>query len=158
MRPEFFKQLYETMKTDDRVWLLVGDLGYGGADKIRDDFPDRFINCGASEQAMLGLACGLSLEGKIPFVYTITPFLYRGFETIRTYINHEKLNVKLCGSGRDKDYELDGYSHNAGDARKIFDTLPNIEQNYPDKLSKDFVSKMCKNNKPEFLSLKRGGI
>ena len=49
MRPKFFELLYEAMKKDDQIWLLVGDLGYGGADKIREDFPDRFINTGAAE-------------------------------------------------------------------------------------------------------------
>lgn len=157
MRPEFFKQLYNQMKENPNVYLLVGDLGFGGADKIRDDFPDRFINCGASEFSMVGIACGLALEGKIPFVYTITPFFYRAFELLRTYVDHESIPVKLVGSGRDDDYKHDGYSHNAGDIEPILNTLPNITQYYP-VITEDipeFVDILVKNKKPSFISLKR---
>lgn len=159
MRPTFFKELYKQMQLNEKIYLLVGDLGYGGADKIRDDFPDRFINCGASEQAMMGLACGLAQEGKIPFVYSITPFLiYRPFETLRTYINHEEIPVHLVGSGRDDDYTHDGYSHNAHDVKQVLDTLPNIQQYWPDDRESipSIIEEIIKNNKPTFLSLKRG--
>jgi transketolase len=55
--------------------LLTGDLGYGLWDRIKIDYPDRFINTLSSEQLMLGIACGLAMEGKIPVVYSITPFV-----------------------------------------------------------------------------------
>jgi transketolase len=154
MRKEFFKQLYEVMKNNSNVWALTGDLGYGGFDKIRKDFPNRFLNCGASEQTMLDLAVGLSYAEQIPFVYTITPFFLRGFETLRTYISHENLPIKLCGSGRDNDYEVDGFSHDATDFQRILSTL-DIIQDYPEELSKDYVAKMVKRKFPEFVSLKR---
>lgn len=164
MRKEFANQLYKHMQANKDIWLLTGDLGYGILDKIRDDFPERFINCGAAEQAMMGIAVGLALEGKIPFVYSITTFLlYRPFETIRTQINHEKLNVKLIGSGRDKDYEHDGISHWSDDAWKLFDAthqdgiLNNIRALFPATKHEipNIVDNMCKSGKPEFLSLRR---
>ena len=121
MRIEFFKYLYELMKANPNIWALTGDLGFIGFDKIRDEMPDRFINCGAAEQSMLDIACGLAMEGKIPIVYSITSFLlYRPFETWRTYINHEKLHIIGIGSGRDDDYKHDGFSHFAGDDKKLF--------------------------------------
>ena len=81
MRRLFADTLYEQMKTNDRIWLLTADLGYKLWDQIRDDFPDRYLNVGAAEQAMLDIACGLALEGKIPFCYSITTFLiYRPFD------------------------------------------------------------------------------
>lgn len=157
-RQVFFEQLYENMKTNKDIFLLVGDLGYGYADKIREDFPDRFVNCGAAEFAMAGIASGLALEGKIPFVYTITPFLiYRSFEMLRTYIDHDQIPVKLVGSGRDTDYAHDGYSHNAEDTKKILDTLPNINQLWPNDESEieEMLNKMVNTQKPYFISLKR---
>jgi len=96
MRGWFAYELYKQMARDERIWLVVGDLGYKAFDYIKRDFPDRFLNCGAAEQAMMGIATGLALNGKIPFVYSITAFLlYRPFETIRNYVNHEKIPVKL---------------------------------------------------------------
>lgn len=133
MRGYFAWYLYKAMETNPDIYVVVGDLGYAMLDDIRQDFPDRFINTGAAEQAMIGIACGLALSGKIPVVYSITPFLiYRPFETIRNYVNNEKLNVKLIGSGRNNDYAHDGFSHDASDVKPILDNFRNITQHYPE--------------------------
>jgi len=158
MRRVFFKELYKHMKKNKKIYALTGDLGYIGFDKIRDEFPDRFCNCGASECAMLDIAVGLALSGKIPFVYSITPFLlYRGFETIRTYINHEVINVKLIGSGRDKDYEIDGFSHHGEDDREIMRVFTKINKKSPhckDAIP-ELMDEMIRVNIPFYLNLRR---
>lgn len=157
-RGYFAGYLYNAMCENKHIWCLTGDLGYKVLDNIRRDFPERFLNCGASEQAMLDISCGLATEGNIPFVYSITPFLiYRPFETLRTYINHEKLNVKLIGSGRDRDYEHDGISHYADDVSEIVGTLPNILQFYPTEKEQVeiILETMCETKLPCFLSLQR---
>ena len=129
MRKEFADKLYELMQKDENVFFVTGDLGYGIFDKICQDFPERFINTGAAEQAMMGVAIGLTLKGKKVFVYSITPFLlYRAFEAIRTYINHEKIPVILVGSGRGNDYEHDGFSHYAGDDELFLQHFENIKR------------------------------
>ncbi len=157
MRRTFAIELYSAMTKNPDIYVLTGDLGYMMFDKIRSAYPNRFINCGASEASMLDIAAGLAYENKIPFVYTITPFFLRGFETIRTYINHEKLNVKLVGSGRDTDYEHDGYSHNAEDIKSIIDTQTNIKQLWPETKEEIplLIKEMVDNNQPYFISLKR---
>ena len=84
MRGEFGYYLYLGMAMDPNIILLVGDLGYKLFDCHREDMENQFINVGASEQAMIGVASGLALSGKTPVCYSITPFLiYRGFEGIR---------------------------------------------------------------------------
>ena len=109
------------MKEKEDIIVLTGDLGFGLFDEIRESYPHRFINCGAAEQAMSDIAVGLALSGKTPVVYSITPFLlYRAFETWRTYVNHEILHVILLGSGRDNNYEVDGFSHDATDDDLLF--------------------------------------
>lgn len=129
MRKEFADKLYELMQKEKDVYFVTGDLGYGLFDKICQDFPERFINTGAAEQAMMGVAIGLTLKGKKVFVYSITPFLlYRAFEAIRTYINHEKIPVILVGSGRGNDYEHDGFSHYAGDDELFLQHFENIKR------------------------------
>jgi transketolase len=133
MRPEFFSHLFELMENDYRIIAVTGDLGYIGFDKIRDLLPGRFINTGASEQAMMGIATGLALSGKIPIVYSITPFLlYRGFETLRTYVNHENIPVILIGSGREKDYAHDGFSHDASDDERVMHILDSFHSVWPE--------------------------
>ena len=157
MRRTFFAELHRQMTLNQNVYALTGDLGFGGFDQIREDYPKRFINCGASEQAMLDMAVGLAYEGKIPFVYTITPFFLRAWETIRTYVNHEKLPIVLVGSGRDKDYAHDGFSHDASDIGKAFEMFPNIRTYFPnDKAQiKGLLDTITYEPHPSFISLKR---
>ena len=146
------------MISNQDIWVLTADLGYKLLDRIRDDFPERFVNCGASEQAMLDIACGLAMSGKIPFVYTITPFLlYRPFETLRTYIDHEKLNVKLIGAGRDKEYGADGFTHWAEEDWKVMEALPNIRCYWPDtnEEAKTFCGLCVYNKGAYYINLKR---
>ncbi len=141
----------------------ISDPGSLLISRIRNDFPDRFLNCGASEQAMMAMAVGLALEGKKPFVYSITTFLLlRPFEVIRTYINHEKIPVRLVGSGRDKDYIHDGISHWSEDIFKFFcnegdGIFGNITAYWPQQKEDipDVVKKMIKINQPSFISLRR---
>jgi transketolase len=158
MRGRFGYELFKLMANDPTVYLLTGDLGYKLFDNHFEYFKDRCINCGASEQAMLGIACGMALEGKIPFVYSITPFLlYRGFETIRNYLGHENIPVKLCGSGRDGDYKDDGFSHWAHEAEDVLKVLPAIQCYWPmneENVTQD-MKEIYGNKSPSFLSLKR---
>ena len=147
------------MKKNNDIWFIVGDVGYGKFDDIKKSFPKRFINAGAAEQAMIGISVGLALEGKIPLVYTITPFLlYRPFETIRNYINQEKIPVKLIGAGRGKDYLELGFSHWAEEDKTIMDKVfKNIACFYPKnkrsilRIFKEIIS----NKKPCYINLKR---
>lgn len=158
MRGHFAYYLYEEMLKNNNIYVVTGDLGYGMWDEIKKDFPDRFINTGASEQAMMGIAVGLALEGKTPFVYSITTFLlYRAFETIRNYLNFEKIPVRLVGSGRGKDYIHDGITHWPEEEKEIMSIFKNIKSIWPESLSEipGLVKKMIKIDKPWYINLKR---
>jgi transketolase len=127
MRKDFFKKILDDMKKNEKIIIITADIGYGILDEIRNTFADRVINAGSSEMLMIGIAVGLSYEGYIPICYTITPFLiYRPFEMLRNYVNYENLNIKLVGSGRDKDYIHDGFTHWSEDDIHILSTLNNI--------------------------------
>src|SRR5882724_3243479 len=101
MKKIFFDLLIQYMHDNPDVYFISVGLGWPRTDELAKLFPIRYVQTEAAEQTALDIAVGLAYAGKIPVVYTITPFLLRGFETIRTYINHEKLNVKLVGAGRD---------------------------------------------------------
>jgi transketolase len=155
-RREFVNLLINEMNKNEKIFLLTGDLGFGLFDDIRKDFPNRFINVGSCEQLMIGLAVGLSYEGWIPLCYSITPFLlYRPFEFIRNYLNHELANVKLVGGGRDKDYKNLGFSHWAEDDVKIMSSLENIEIYKPETMSAEIFNEFIYNNKPSYINLIR---
>ena len=132
MRREFSRLLHDEMAVNPDIVVITADLGYGLWDKIRLDYSDRFYNVASSEQLMIGMAAGMAMEGKIPVAYSITPFLlYRPFELIRNYLDHEKIPVKLAGGGRDKDYGYLGFSHWAEDDRKIMSCFENITVHRP---------------------------
>ena len=131
-RGYFAYSLFNEMKKNKNIYLICIDLGYKVFDAHFEAYPKRTFNTGAAEQSAMDIAIGLALDGKIPFVYSITPFLlYRPFEALRTYIDHEKIPVKLIASGRDEDYKHDGFSHYAGDDKKFLDQLPNIKAFWP---------------------------
>ena len=145
------------MKNDGNIYLLTGDLGYGLWDEIKKEFPDRYINTGAAEQALIDIAVGLALDGKIPFVYSITTFLlYRPFEAIRNYLNHEKIPVKLIGSGRNLDYKTSGFTHCAEDDRKVMKLFSNIKSYWPEKQEvAGLVRKAVKDKSPYYINLSK---
>jgi transketolase len=152
MRRKFAAELYNLMFTDNNIFLIVGDMGYGMLDRIKKEFPSRFINVGAAEQTMIDVAVGLTLEHKIAVVYTITSFLlFRPFEQIRNYVDHESIPVVLVGSGRGKDYSDAGFSHDASDHDiiKAFKNIKFIED-------EDFnLSEIIYSRVPTYLNLKR---
>ena len=140
------------------IFLLTGDLGYGLWDRIRLDYQDRFRNVGSSEQLMLGMASGLAMEGKIPIVYSITPFvLYRPFEFVRNYVDHEKLPVKLIGGGRGRDYGYLGFSHWAEEDKDIMTNFNNIKTLHPENVGKMHANfkYVIDKKTPVYMNLKR---
>ena len=141
------------MKKNEKIIVVTADIGYGILDEIRNTFNDRVINTGSSEMLMIGIAVGLSYEGFIPICYTITPFLlYRPFEMLRNYVNYENLNIKLVGSGRDKDYSHDGFTHWSEDDIEIISSLKNIKIF---KDTNDYYNEFINMNTPCYFNLKR---
>ena len=156
MRRQFVNYLIEEMRKNSKIFVLTGDLGYGLFDELKEEFTERFVNVGSCEQLMVGMAVGMSYEGWIPICYSITPFvIYRPFEFIRNYLNHEFANVKLVGGGRDKDYNNLGFSHQAEDDLDIMGTLQNIKLYKPNEITPELVQDVLYNNKPSYINLIR---
>lgn len=154
----FADVLYKEMQKNKKIWVVVGDLGYKMWDPVRKDFPNRFINVGAAEHTMMGIAVGLALDGKIPFVYSISTFLlYRPFETIRNYVNHEKIPVRLVGGAREKDYLDDGISHWPLEQKEVLKLFNNITVLWPEDVEEieGMVKKMVKEHIPWYINLKK---
>jgi transketolase len=158
VRKQFAKLLHNEMSVNPDIYLITGDLGYGLWDEIQNDYPDKFMNVGSSEMVMMGVGIGLAMEGKIPFVYSITPFaIYRPFEMIRNYLNHENIPVNIIGGGRNKDYGYLGFSHWAEDDIEIMNSFKNIRIMHPntdEDLNQNFID-IIHNKKPTYLNLKK---
>ena len=154
MRRKFGKIINELAKKDNKIVLLVGDIGYGIFDDFRKENPKRFFNFGICEQSLIGAASGMALEGLKPWVYTITPFLIeRPFEQLKLDIDQQNVNVKLVGYA---DYPELGPTHSETNGKKLMELFKNIQAFFPkdSNQTKDCVYKSYKNSGPSFISLK----
>jgi transketolase len=112
---------------DDRIYLLVGDLGFGVVEPFIQKFPDRFLNTGVAEQNMTGVAAGIALTGKIVFTYSIANFpILRCLEQIRNDVCYHKANVKIVSIGGGYSYGALGMSHHATEDLAILRALPEM--------------------------------
>lgn len=127
MRDTFIRTLIELAKTDDRIFLIISDLGFSVVEEFEKRFPDRFLNTGIAEANAVSIAAGLSLTGKIPFVYSIAPFItMRAFEQVRVDCAYMKTNVKLVGVGGGVSYGPAGATHHAIEDISLMRSLPNM--------------------------------
>lgn len=127
MRNAYVNALYELAKTNKQIMSLNADIGAIVFDKFKKDFPGRFINFGVAEANMISAAAGLASCGKIPFTYTITPFItMRTYEQIRNDVCLQNMNVKIVGVGAGLVYSTLGPTHHAIEDIAIMKTLPNM--------------------------------
>jgi len=155
VRREFGKVLVELAEKDDKVLLLVGDIGYAIFDEFQKKFPERFFNLGACEQSIIGVASGLAINGFKPYVYTITPFLIeRPFEQVKLDIDQQNVNVKLVGYA---DYPDQGLTHSEIDGPELMKLFKNIQSYFPanSKETREAVFASFESKKPAFISLKK---
>jgi len=132
MRDVFIDRIYAGMHNDRSLFFLAADCGAPSLDKIRSDFPDRFINLGIAEQNLINVAAGLALEGFSVYAYAIAPFItMRCYEQIRVNLallsTVRKMNVTLLGLGAGFSYAVSGPSHQALEDITVIRALPNIE-------------------------------
>jgi transketolase len=94
-RDAFIAEITKKLNQDKNIYFLSADFGAAALDELREKFPDNFIHCGISEQAMLDVASGLALEGKKVFVYAMAPFLsLRAIE--QTKCGAGLMNLPIC--------------------------------------------------------------
>ena len=114
-RREIVDRLIPYFEQDDRYHLLVGDMGFGVTDKLRERFADRMTNTGIMEPGATGIAAGMAMAGMIPIVYCIVNFLaFRAIEQIRNDVVLQNLNVKFIGTGCNDYFKFLGPSHCCG--------------------------------------------
>lgn len=160
MRTTFINSLIEKASRNRDIILLTGDLGYSVFESYIENYPSQFINVGISEQNMTGMAAGLAIEGRVPFIYSIIPFVtMRNFEQIRNDICYQNLNVKIVGVGSGFSYGPYGHTHHGLEDLGILRTLPNLTIFSPgDPVEVKFVvEEALKINGPVYIRLGKAG-
>jgi len=94
------RKLVELGRIHKNIVVLSADLLRStNLKKFEDEFPERTFNVGVAEQNMMGIAAGLALEGKMPFVSTMATFAsMRACEQLRTDVCYNKLNVRIIAT------------------------------------------------------------
>lgn len=120
--------LVEVGKINNAVVVLTGDLAESTrAHLFAQAFPNRFIECGVAEQNMAGIAAGLALSGKIPFISSYAVFSPgRNWDQVRVSIALNKANVKIAGAHAGISVGPDGATHQALEDIAIMRVLPNM--------------------------------
>lgn len=127
MRDAFVRSIYNVTKENNKVICMVGDIGAYLLRNYVRDFPDNFYNLGAAEANMIGVAAGMAMSGKIPFVYTITPFVTsRCYEQVKDDVCYNNANVKLVGIGSGVSYGTMGSTHHSLEDIAVMRVLPNM--------------------------------
>jgi len=120
--------LIEAGKRDKNVVVLCADLTDSTrSGMFKEVFPERFIEVGIAEQNMMGVAAGLALSGKIPFVSTYAVFCPGvNWSQLRVSVCQSDANVKLTGAHAGVSVGPDGMSHQALEDIAITRCLPGL--------------------------------
>ncbi len=156
MRNSFVKTIGEIMDNNDKVVLLIGDIGGYLMRDIEAKHPSRFINAGIAEANMVNMAVGLSFDGWIPFVYTITPFVTsRCYDQIRVGAGYNQANIKLVGVGSGLSYAPLGGTHHSIEDIAIMRVIPGMIVISPSDGAEtsEAVKKAAAHNGPVYLRL-----
>ncbi len=127
-RQGYGEGLVEAGKKDSNIVVLCADITDSTKTSLfRDAYPDRFIECGIAEQNMMGLAAGLALTGKIPFVSTYAVFCPGvNWSQIRVLVGQNNANVKITGAHAGVSVGPDGMSHQALEDIALTRCLPGL--------------------------------
>jgi len=127
MRQAFVDTLTKLMRKDKRLITITADMGFSVFEKMQKEFPLRFINSGATEQASVGIATGLSQSGFKVFLYSQAVFItMRCYEQVRLDISYNNVDVKLIGTAAGLSLNQLGISHFALEDIALMRLLPNM--------------------------------
>lgn len=121
--------MMDIAKRDPNMRVVVADsIAIASLDRFNNNYPDRVINAGISEQSMVGIAAGLSSEdGRAVFCCTYAEFLAtRALEFVRHNLAYHQFNVKIVGNSAGLAMETLSISHWATEDIAFMRALPGM--------------------------------
>ena len=159
IRDGFGEALVEVGEKNKDVVVLTADLKESTrVNLFAEKFPERFIEVGVAEQALVTIASGMAAEGKIPFTTSYAVFSPgRTLDQIRTTIALNNVPVKIVGAHAGLGAGPYGSTHQALEDITIMRTLPNMVVVVPCDFeeAKKATKEIAKNKKPTYLRLAR---
>lgn len=127
MRKQLPKTIYDLMKINPRIFVILGDIGVYSFSKISTEFPERILNIGIMEQTMIGVASGLSIGGYLPIVHTIAPFLVeRAYEQLKLDFGYQSLDGIFVSVGGSYEYSYLGGTHHSPADVNLISNIPDF--------------------------------
>ena len=128
MRTIYAQTLIEIAESDDRVVVLEADLMKAtGTGIFKERFPHRMFDVGVAEANMVGIACGLSAGGKIPFAASFGCFASRKtYDQFFVSGNYARRNVKLVGTDPGISATFNGGTHMPFEDVGIMRNIPGL--------------------------------
>lgn len=127
-RSGFGAGLFEAGQADSRVVALTADLkGSLKMDQFAAAFPERYFECGIAEANMIGVAAGMAIAGKVPFVGSFAEFVTgRVYDQVRMEVCYGETNVKIASSHAGITLGEDGATHQTMEDIALMRALPNM--------------------------------
>jgi len=120
--------IFDVLDEDFDIVVLSSDMSRAaGLDRFKTQYPERFFNVGIAEQNMIGVASGLSSEGKNVIVTAQAAFLsMRSCEQMRQYLGYMKSSVIAVGLGAGFALTYFGNTHYAIEDVSIMRSIPGM--------------------------------
>ncbi len=127
-RDAFGEALTLLGKSNPNIVVLTADLAESTRVlEFEKEFPDRFFQVGVAEQNMAGIAAGIAVNGRIPFMTSFSAFSpYGNWLQIRTLIAYSNANVKIVSTHSGLSAGKDGATHQALEDITLMRVLPNM--------------------------------
>jgi transketolase len=148
MRKQLVSTIYELMTQNEKLCVLLGDIGVFGFKKCFEEYPERTYNIGILEQSMVSMASGFSKVELIPIIHTISPFIVeRALEQIKIDFGYQKINGNFISVGNSYDYAGLGCTHHCPGDVIVLSSIPNMQIIAPGNASEfDSLFKETYNN------------
>jgi transketolase len=128
MRKQFVKTVEQLLPCDEKLVLLLGDIGVFGFRRAFEEFSKRVFNIGILEPATISLASGLAKTGLVPIVHTIAPFIAeRSFEQLKIDFGYQRLGGNFVSVGASYDYASLGCTHHCPGDVGVLLNIPGME-------------------------------
>lgn len=119
--------LQELVLADDKYMVMTAE-NRAAIRNLPGVLNGRFLDTGITEQAMIGMAAGLALRGRVPIAHALAAFLtMRAFEFVRTDVGIGQLPVKLVGGVPGFLSDANGPTHQAIEDISLMRGIPGMQ-------------------------------
>ncbi|MBA3925708.1 transketolase family protein [Listeria rustica] len=127
MRQVYADTIRKLAAADPNVIALEADLSSAIATgKLKDELPGQYVNVGIMEANMMGVAAGLSVLGRKPFIHSFGQFVTRrAFDQVFVSLGYAQLSAVIVGSDAGVTAEHNGGTHMTFEDIGLMREVPN---------------------------------